>query len=122
MLPLNSSPRFSAKIQMSPEGRSSGSLRRVAGLALWPWNTATRRQLVLPLRSLHCRIVPLSLMLRRAAALAGRESADAVPEPPEAATDAAAARNRANRRMGSKARLSDGLAQPNTDDKTCAGP
>src|SRR5689334_4565136 len=101
---------------MSPDGRSSGSARRVAGLALWPWNTAIRRQLALPLRSLHCRIVPLSLMLRRAAAL-GRGSADAVLEPPEAATDAAAARNRANRRIGSEARPSDGLAQPDTDVK-----
>src|ERR1043166_7734676 len=65
MLPWNSSPRFSAKIQTSPDGRSSGSLRSVACAALWPWNTATRRHDVLPPRSLHCRIVPLSFTPRR---------------------------------------------------------
>src|SRR3954464_791964 len=108
---------------MAPEGRSSGSLRRGARLGLWAWNAATRRQLVLPLRSLHCRIVPLSLTLRRAAALAGLGSADAARGPPEATTDAlTATMSRANRRIGPKARLSDGLAQPDTDVKSRSGP
>src|SRR5256885_1120653 len=71
MLPWNSSPRFSARSQTFPEGRSSGSVRSADCAALWPWNTATRLHDVLPPRSLHCFIVPLSLTLRRAAALAG---------------------------------------------------
>src|SRR4051812_41705510 len=86
MLPWNSSPRFSARSQTSPDGRSSGSTRSADVAALWPWNTATRLHDFLPPRSEHCFIVPLSLTLRRADALAGlpglEGAAAADPDPP----------------------------------------
>src|SRR5687768_5582253 len=67
MLPLNSSPRFSARSQTKQDGLSSGSWRSVDCEAPCPWNTATRRHDRWPLRSEHFVIVPLSLILRRAA-------------------------------------------------------
>src|SRR5262245_38224963 len=45
MLPLNSSPRFSARSQISPDGLVSGSLRSEDFGALWPENAATRCRL-----------------------------------------------------------------------------
>src|SRR5262245_28526196 len=42
MLRRTSSPRFSARSQISPEGLSSGSIRKVDFAALWPRNAATR--------------------------------------------------------------------------------
>src|ERR1041384_6185537 len=98
---------------MAPDGRSSGSVRRVDGLALWPWNTETRRHRVLPPRSRHCRIVPLSLVLRPAAALGRgwvRGSADAAPEPTGTRADAVTATmSKADRRIGPEARPRDAL-------------
>src|SRR5262249_46164187 len=42
MLPLNSSPRFSARTQISPDGLSSGVDRICAFVALWPEKTGVR--------------------------------------------------------------------------------
>src|ERR1044071_478291 len=118
MVATTSSPRFSAKIQTSPDGRSSGSLRSVACAALCPWNTATRLHDVLPPRSLHCRIVPLSFTLRRAAALAaGLAGSAEATHGAEPAMAAPGRNSRANRRIEEKARMTTAPAQPNADAK-----
>src|SRR5690242_3229921 len=78
MLSRASSLRFSAFTQMSPDGRSSGSVRSAPAATPWPWNSRTneqRRFFFFPaVATEHILILPLVSLLRtpRAASMRAR--------------------------------------------------
>src|SRR3990167_1100995 len=119
MLTRASSARFSARSQTSPDGRSSGSVRRLDRAALCPGNIATRLHFFLPRTFEHSRVERLPEVFRLLELLADFAAAIAfgfastVATPGRSVAIMATAIRRASRRMDEQARPDPGSNSTN---------